>query len=170
MSLDLNVAGAKVIGGAGGGTSAGDPLIQTVQVSQSTLGAIPVADSVSEATLGTTADANWNGSGVASLVSLLKAIGNRQGIGGTVVDGSGTIAIGGTAQNLFGGLVPVNGYLVQNLSTAVLYVNDLGAAASGTVYQINPGIMWSTPPNYKPPGAVSIWGGTSGQAFTARKY
>ncbi len=36
-------------------------------------------------------------------------------------DGSGTLASGGSAQSLFGGSVPVNGFLVQNNSSAALY-------------------------------------------------
>jgi hypothetical protein len=38
----------------------------------------------------------------------------------TVLDGSGTMTVGGTAQTLFGGVKPVNGYLICNTSTATL--------------------------------------------------
>src|ERR1700760_3175188 len=39
-------------------------------------------------------------------------------------DGSGTVATGGSAQALFGGIVPSNGFLVQNNSNAALWLCD----------------------------------------------
>jgi hypothetical protein len=86
-------------------------------------------------------------------------------------DGSGSIATGGTAQLLFGGVVPVNGYLVCNNSSAALYVSDVGTASAGeSSIQIAAGATFMTPSGYKPPGAVSIWGDTAGQAFAARRW
>jgi hypothetical protein len=86
-------------------------------------------------------------------------------------DGSGQISVGGTAQTLFSGLTPVNGYLLQNNSASVLYVSDVGTASnSSAILQLNPGVMWVTPAGYKPPGPVSIYGATSGQAYAARKW
>jgi hypothetical protein len=172
MALDLNASGAKVIDGSGGGTSAGDPLRQTVQINQANIGAVAVTETALESALGTTADTNWAGSGVASLVALLKAIALRGGVGGTISDGSGTISVSGLAQYIFSGLTPANGYLVQNThATATLYINDVGvAAATGSSLVLLPGQMWVTPPGYKPPGAVSLFGNTSGQSFSARRW
>lgn len=87
-------------------------------------------------------------------------------------DGSGVIASGGTSQNLFGGVVPANGWLVCNLdSTHAIYVSDVGtASAGGSSIQIAAGATFITPAGYKPPGALSIYGGTTGQVFSARRW
>lgn len=175
MGLDLNAVGAKVIDGAGGGTSFGDPLRQTIQINQANVGSIPVTEANLEATIGTTADSGWVGTGVASLVAALKAIALRLGVGGSVQDGSGSISTGGLAQNLFGGFTPTNGYFVQNTSSGALWINDIGSAGggdspNGSAIMLNPGVMFQTPDGYKPPGAVSIYGATNGQTFIARKY
>jgi hypothetical protein len=87
-------------------------------------------------------------------------------------DGSGTIATGGAPQALFGGIVPDNGFLVQNNSSAALWVSDVGvASAGGASIQIaaNGGIF-VTPSGYKPAGAVSLYGETTGQGFVARRW
>jgi hypothetical protein len=87
-------------------------------------------------------------------------------------DGSGSIAAGGSAQTLFGGIVPVNGFLVQNTSSAALWISDVGAAAAGGAsLQLDPfGGIFITPSGYKPAGAVSLFGTTTGQAFAARHW
>ena len=51
--------------------------------------------------------------------------------GAAAVDGSASIVAGGTAQTLFAGVAPTNGYLVANNSSATVYVSDVGPAASG---------------------------------------
>src|SRR6202051_1945544 len=43
--------------------------------------------------------------------------------GAVASDGSGILATGGSAQALFGGIVPVNGYVVQNNSSAALWIS-----------------------------------------------
>ena len=87
-------------------------------------------------------------------------------------DGSGTLAVGGSAQTLFGGIVPVNGFLVQNNSSNTLWISDVGVATNGGAsIQISPnGDAFGTPPGYKPAGAVSIIGPTTGQVFAARRW
>ena len=91
--------------------------------------------------------------------------------GAAAVDGSGTNAVGGTAQSLFGGAVPANGYLVANNSTGTLYVSDVGTAtAGGASLPIAAGAVFVTPSGYQPPGPVSIYGATTGQAFAARRW
>ena len=92
--------------------------------------------------------------------------------GAVASDGSGTLATGGSAQTLFGGIVPSNGFLVQNNSSAALWLSDAGtASAGGASIQIaaNGGIF-ITPGGYKPAGAVSIFGATTGQAFAGRRW
>lgn len=91
--------------------------------------------------------------------------------GAAAVDGSGTVAAGGTAQLLFAGVVPSNGYLVANNSSQTLYVSDVGAAMSGGAsIPIPAGAVFMTPSGYNPAGAVSLWGSTTGQAFAARRW
>src|ERR1044071_3487372 len=51
--------------------------------------------------------------------------------GNAAGDGSGTVAAGGSAQTLFGGVVPANGFLVQNNSNAALWISDVGTASAG---------------------------------------
>ena len=87
-------------------------------------------------------------------------------------DGSGTVAAGGSAQTLFGGIVPANGFLVQNNSSAALWISDVGAASvGGAALQIAAnGGLFVTPSGYKPAGAVSLFGATTGQAFAARRW
>lgn len=92
--------------------------------------------------------------------------------GGTAaIDGSGSVVAGGTAQALFGGLFPANGYLVANNSSTTLYVSDVGTATSGGAsIPIAAGAVFMTPSGYKPAGTVSLWGSTTGQAFAARRW
>ena len=91
--------------------------------------------------------------------------------GAVAIDGSGTVVIGGTAQTLFAGVVPVNGYLVANNSSAILYVSDVGIAnVGGASIPIPAGAVFMTPSGYKPASAVSLYGGAAGQAFAARRW
>lgn len=87
-------------------------------------------------------------------------------------DGSGTLATGGSAQTLFGGIVPANGFLVQNNSSAVLWISDVGVASAGgaSIQLAANGGMFQTASGYKPAGAVSLFGATAGQAFSARRW
>jgi hypothetical protein len=87
-------------------------------------------------------------------------------------DGSGTVATGGSAQMLFGGLVPINGFLVQNNSNAALWVSDVGTASAGgaSVQIAANGGVFATPSGYKPAGAISLFGGSTGQVFAARRW
>lgn len=87
-------------------------------------------------------------------------------------DGSGTVATGGAAQMLFGGVVPENGFLVQNNSAAALWISDVGSASSGgaSIQIAANGGIFATPSGYKPAGAVSLYGATTGQVFAARRW
>ena len=91
--------------------------------------------------------------------------------GAAAIDGSGTVVSGGTAQLLFAGVVPSNGYLVANNSSQTLYVSDVGVATSGGAsIPIPAGVVFMTPSGYNPAGAVSLWGSTTGQTFAARRW
>ena len=91
--------------------------------------------------------------------------------GAAAGDGSGTVATGGSAQTLFGGIVPVNGFVVQNNSSAALWISDVGVASAGgaSIQLAANGGVFATPAGYKPAGAVSLYGATTGQVFAARR-
>ena len=95
-------------------------------------------------------------------------------IGAAGADGSTTITLGGTAQNLFAGATPTNGFEICNPdATNDLWVSDsTTAAANGTgSYRVAAnGGTYTTPPGYKPIGAVSIVGAVTAQKITARKW
>jgi hypothetical protein len=89
-----------------------------------------------------------------------------------VINTAGAVATDGSAQTLFGGTVPVNGFLVQNNSSAALWVCDTGIASDGgaSLQLVAEGGLFATPPGYKPAGAVSLYGATTGQIFAARRW
>lgn len=94
---------------------------------------------------------------------------------GAPVDGSGTIAVGGTAQVLFGGVVPDAGYAIYNADPDNdLWINDTGAAAApnaaGTIRLAAGGGGYETPRGVGAAAAVSIYGAVTGMAFTARRW
>lgn len=90
------------------------------------------------------------------------------------VDGSGTITVGGTAQNLFGGIAPVNGFGVYNPdATNDLWISDGGTAAANASASIRVpanGGWYETPVTRAPIGIVSIVGANNGQKFTAQQW
>lgn len=109
--------------------------------------------------------------GIATPVSATAPLPVINTAGAAAVDGSGTIVAGGTAQVLFAGVVPTNGYLIANNSSQTLYVSDVGAAtAGGASIPISAGALFITPSGYNPTGAVSLLGTTTGQAFAARRW
>ena len=118
------------------------------------------------------APAASNAQGVATAVGLQNPLPVINAGGTAATDGSGTVATGGNAQSLFGGIAPVNGFLVQNNSSAVLWVSDAGAAAAGgaSIQIAANGGIFATPSGYKPAGAVSLFGATTGQSFAARRW
>jgi hypothetical protein len=118
------------------------------------------------------APATTNAQGVATPVGPQNPLPVINAAAAAAIDGSGTVATGGSAQLLFGGIVPTNGFMVQNNSSQALWISDVGvASAGGASVQIasNGGIFW-TPSGYKPGGAVSLFGATTGQAFSARRW
>lgn len=118
------------------------------------------------------APASTNTQGVATPVGPQNPLPVVNTAGLAASDGSGTLAAGGSAQTLFGGAVPANGFLVQNNSSAALWICDTGTASNGGAsLQLAPnGGIFTTPSGYKPAGAVSLYGGTTGQAFAARRW
>ena len=118
------------------------------------------------------APATTSAQGVSSAVGAQNPLPVINTAGNVAGDGSGTVATGGSAQMLFGGIVPVNGFLVQNNSSNALWISDVGmASAGGASLQLAAnGGLFTTPSGYKPAGAVSLYGGTTGQAFAARRW
>lgn len=90
------------------------------------------------------------------------------------VDGSTTITTGGTAQNLFGGTVPSNGFAIYNPDpTNDLWVSDSATALAnglGSIRVVANGGGYETPAGYRPLGTVSIVGAVTGQKITARRW
>ena len=118
------------------------------------------------------APAATNAQGVSAPVGPQNPLPVMNTAGNAASDGSGTLATGGSAQTLFGGAVPTNGFLVQNNSSAALWVSDVGAASNGgaSIQIAANGGVFATSSGYKPAGPVSLWGGTTGQAFAARRW
>jgi hypothetical protein len=84
-----------------------------------------------------------------------------------------SITTGGTAQPLFTAGSIINGYRVVNPTTAseYLYIDDTGANASPTgtgSIPIPPGYLYQSP--FPVTTAVSIYGATTGHAFSAVRY
>lgn len=118
------------------------------------------------------APAATNAQGVAVPVGPQNPLPVINAAGAPASDGSGTVAAGGSAQTLFGGVVPANGFQVQNNSSAALWICDVGVASAGgaSMQLAANGGIYATPSSYKPGGAVSLFGATTGQAFAARRW
>ena len=109
--------------------------------------------------------------GVAAPISSTAPMPVINAAGAAALDGSGAVAVGGTAQTIFGGVVPISGYLIANNSSAILYVSDAGSATEGGAsIPVAQGSVFVTPSGYRPAGPVSLYGGTTGQAFAARRW
>ena len=97
-----------------------------------------------------------------------------QGGKDNATDGSTTITTGGTAQNLFGGTTPANGFAIYNPDPSNdLWISDSTTAAAngtGSVRCASNGGGYETPPGYRPVGVVSIVGAVTGQKITARRW
>ena len=95
-------------------------------------------------------------------------------LGNAGADGSTTITTGGTAQLLFGGVAPTNGFSVYNPdSVNDLWVSDSTTAAAngtGSIRVAANGGGYETPVGYKPIGSISVVGATTGQKISARRW
>ena len=87
---------------------------------------------------------------------------------------SGTIATGGTAQDLMPANAARNGWCIQNLSTGDLRVRSKGAAGTAIAsfdqnsLLIPPGGYYEAP--HASPHAFSVIGSQTGQAFYATEW
>ncbi len=89
-----------------------------------------------------------------------------------LTDRSGTITTGGAAQTLAAFNEARKGFMIQNLSAGDLWINELGgtAAASQPSIKITSGQVYETMDGQPCPYAISIFGATTAQAFTAREW
>jgi len=89
----------------------------------------------------------------------------------TYTNRSSTITSGGVAQTLMAANASRNGFLIQNVSSGDLWISSLGtAAASQPSIQLPPMAYYEPPLNGVPVAAISIYGATTGQAFSAREW
>lgn len=88
------------------------------------------------------------------------------------VDKSGTITLGGQAQTLANANSNRKGCVVQNVSSGDLWLNDVGgtAAAAQPSIWLPAGSMYTCPSGGGGTTALSIFGATTGQAFSAREW
>lgn len=78
--------------------------------------------------------------------------------------GNGTITLGGTSQVLLTAKTR-KGYWVRNRSSASLYINRSGGAATTSHFEIKSGDYFETPAWENVSTAIEIIGATTGQAF-----
>ena len=87
--------------------------------------------------------------------------------------GDTSITTGGTAQTLFSGATPPNGWKVANPDAAEdLWVSDSTTAAPNGQgsYRLPAGGIITTEPGEKPAGPVSVYAATTGHVITARSW
>lgn len=83
---------------------------------------------------------------------------------------SGTITSGGAAQTLAAANTARRGFFIQNVSTGDLWIRDGGTAAATQPSIWIPAGAFFEYTNGVPTTALSIFGATTGQAFTAREW
>lgn len=94
-----------------------------------------------------------------------------QNAGSRLVDRSGIIAAGGVAQSLMPANEHRRGFSIQNLSAEDLWISEIGEAeADQPSFRISAGALFQSPAGGCPTSAISIFGATLGQAFSAREW
>ena len=87
------------------------------------------------------------------------------------IDRSGTVTAGGTAQVLMAANSGRSGFWLQNVSTADLWISEVGtAAAAQPSLKVIPGALYESPLSGCPATAISIFGATTAQAFACREW
>lgn len=90
---------------------------------------------------------------------------------GPLTDISGTITTGGVAQSLALANENRQGWWIRNNSTTSLWVSDITTAvASQPSLEIKAGELYESPLLGCSQKALTIYGATTGQAFTGRQY
>jgi hypothetical protein len=115
----------------------------------------------------------WNGSSYDRLPGSATA-GAKVSVVNSGTDGSTTITTGGTAQNLFGGTVPANGFFVTNPDASndlwISFSTTAAANGTGSIRVAANGGYYATEPGLKPWQAISIVGAVTGQKITAARW
>lgn len=87
------------------------------------------------------------------------------------VDKSGTVTTGGVAQVLMAANTARKGFWIQNNSAGDLWISDVGtAAATQPSLKIQSGELYESLVNGVSTSAISIYGATTSQAFSAREF
>lgn len=116
--------------------------------------------------------AQETGGNLAAAVTALQGTLKTAPLAATVVNRSGTITVGGTAQVLCAANASRRGLVIQNNSSGDLWIDRNG----GTAVLAQPSICLPAGSYYETPQggntltSVSIIGATTGQAFTAEEY
>ena len=93
--------------------------------------------------------------------------------GKSAASGDAVVTAGGTAQTLFAGATPANGWKIANPDPAEdLWVSDSATAAPNGQgsYRLPAGGIITTEPLERPCGPVSVYGATTGHVITARSW
>ena len=89
----------------------------------------------------------------------------------TLIDRSGTIILGGAAQTISIANSIRHGFWIQNQSAGDLWMSTIGTAAAGEPNIWLPsGAYFEFPYTGVPSTAISLWGNTTGQPYTAREW
>lgn len=91
----------------------------------------------------------------------------------TLIDRSSAIAAGGTAQQLAAANAARKGWRLQNTSTNDLWFNDTGNTASvagAGSFKVASGGYYETPNGGASQTAISIFGATTAQSFSASEW
>ena len=176
-AIASSVAGTLTVSGnitvLGSPFQTGDSIGNTSFGISGNLPSFAVTPTVNLGTIGGAATAAKQDAIVAALGSPLQAGGSVLVVSNTSTYQEITITIGGTAQSLFSGVTPTNGYeIINNDTTETLYYREAGTAAAGgaSSIAIQPGAAYTTPRGYKPTGLVSVVAATPGHALVARSY
>lgn len=97
--------------------------------------------------------------------------GDVLGAAAALTNRSGVIALGGVAQPLMAANLARKGFWVYNLSAGDLWISDVGIALAGQpCIRIPAGAIYESHTSGIPSTAISVFGATTGQAYSAREW
>ncbi len=85
---------------------------------------------------------------------------------------SGTITTGGVAQQLMGPVAtkPYNGFVFQNTSANLMYLENSGQPATTASMQVAAGIMYQSEPGEAPNAGLSVYCATGASTFVCKVF
>ncbi len=90
---------------------------------------------------------------------------------GNAVDRSGTIALGGTSQQLMAANATRVYFLIENVSTGDLWFNyGIAAVVGQPSIKIPAGGSYENPPHFVDPRAINIIGATTTAPFVSKEF